>query len=521
VKQNFKNSLYIISLLSILFGVISCENEFEDLGSNIISNNKFDTNALLIDVQVKNSPVRSIQTDNISQQIGQYLLGVFNRPEYEKIEASIVSQVRMPIGVPKVVDNEYGSDTTVVTKIDTVFLKLPYQATLNNTNPDNPFYELDSVFGNTEASFNVNVYQSNTFINRYNPSDPSKTNTFFSDAEVEKIGNPLNDRLNYPFQVSQNDTILAIKRLLHDNTVYEIDTFKLNPSITVSASVPFARIPLNKERIKSLFLDKYGSTEFATQDEFNNYFRGLIIEATGDDGALVGFNFNNTTEILNPSIEVVYTNTVIVGGNTVVDTISKNDSFVLSGFRFNIFNEENRVYPENNEVKVQGTVGSEATITLFDRDKIEELRTNNWLINDASLTVYINQTSDTTVIPSRLTAYKSSGGATPILSQIKDAYSEAANRGIDGVLERDDNGLYEKYTFKITDYISDILNGETDYSPDLKIKVFNPTDLPFSQTDTIFRNYSWNPKAVTLFNEDPVNGDKKATLKISYSEIKN
>lgn len=518
MRKSFKNALYLTSLLFLFIGVISCENEFEDLGSNIISNNKFDVDEFQLDVQLSNSPIERIQTDNISQRIGQYLLGVLNNPSYEKLEASIVSQVRMPLGVPKVVDQEYGADTTVVTKIDTVFLKLPYQATLNNPDTGSAIYEIDSVFGNRDAAFQVNVYQSNTFINRFNPSDPSKINAIFSDAEIEKTGAPLNHVLNYPFQVSQNDTILAIKRLLHDNTVYEIDTFKVNPSNVFSTSVPFARIPLNKQRIKELFLDKYESAEFTTQEDFNNYFRGIIIEASGDDGPLAGFNFNNPSEVLNPSIEIFYTNTVIANGNAVVDTIKKNDSFVLSGFQFNLFNGENKVYPVNNEVKVQGVIGSEATVSLFDRDQINALRANNWLINDASLTVYINPSSDTTLVPSRLTAYKSSGGNPPILSQIKDAYSEAANTGIDGVLVRDANGKYEKYTFKITDYISDILSGATDYSPDLKIKVFNATDLPFSETDTIFRNYSWNPKAVTLLNQDPANGNKKATLKISYSE---
>ena len=58
-----------------------------------------------------------------------------------------------------------------------------------------------------------------------------------------------------------------------------------------------------------------------------------------------------------------------------------------------------------------------------------------------------------------------------------------------------------------------MLSGETNYSPALRIKAFNPTDLPVS--DTIFNNLSWNPKAVTLFRNSTTNSTKKTVLKIT------
>jgi hypothetical protein len=170
---------------------------------------------------------------------------------------------------------------------------------------------------------------------------------------------------------------------------------------------------------------------------------------------------------------------------------------------------------------VQGAAGSEGNVTLFNQNKIDELRSKNWLINDATLTLYINQSADTTYAPERLYMYKSDEDAvSPRLSQIKDAYSEIGFQGINGLLVRDSNGKKEKYVFKITDYVSDIISGETTYYPTLKLKTFNPTDLALTPTDTIFRKFSWNPKAVTLFNNDAANGDKKSVLKITYSEKK-
>jgi hypothetical protein len=187
---------------------------------------------------------------------------------------------------------------------------------------------------------------------------------------------------------------------------------------------------------------------------------------------------------------------------------------------------EDKTYPVNNEIILQGAAGSEANIDLFGADadnngiadQIEELRGNNWVINDASLTFYINQSADITALPSRLYMYRTSSNPSSLsgLSLIKDAYSENT---FGGNLELDEAGNPEKYTFKITDYISDLISGDDDFSPLLKLKVHNRTDDPVSSID--FFNYSWNPQAVTLLNQDIVNNEKRAVLQISYSEKTN
>ncbi|UAM98110.1 DUF4270 domain-containing protein [Polaribacter litorisediminis] len=516
MKNFFRKSVYIGIAISLFTIILSCEEEFTDVESNVITNTKFDTDAISIDVITENSPLERIQSDNISRQIAQYLLGVYANPDYEKIEASIVSQISIPTGLSVLDGVVYGADTTVVTKIDTVFLKLPYQVT---SNTDGNKFEIDSVFGDKSKPFHLNIYRSNTYINVYNPADPSKINSFYSDDVFEKIGTELNTEVNFPFIPNENDTMFVVKRRLYDDTIVASDTIKLFNSTASTIPVPFARIPLNEDAFKELFLDKYETGEFASQDAFNDYFRGIIIEATGDEGSLTSFNFNNNNSTLIPSLEVYYTNTVLKSGTVVLDTISKNNSFPLSGFKVNTFKMEDKVYPVNNEIKIQGTAGSEGSITLFDQVKIDELKANNWLINDATLTFYINQSADTSHVPDRLYLYKSDTNVlSPSFSQIKDATSEGAFGGIGGFLSRDASGKKEKYTFKITDYISDILNGNIEYESILKLKVYNPSDAPTSGNDIVFRNSSWNPKAVTLFNNSAENGVKKAALVISYSK---
>lgn len=516
MKKILRKSIYLGIIILCLAFIVSCEEDFTDIGSNVISNTKFDVSAEEIEITINNSPLEYVQSDNISRQLGQYLLGVYNSPDYEKLEASIVSQVGVVTGL-KVVDRTYGSDTTVVTKIDTAFIKLPYQVTLNSTGDA---YELDSVFGDVSKSFNVNVYRSNTFINRFNPSDPTKVNSYNSNDTFDKVGNSLTSISDYQLRPDVNQDTVFVRRKLANNTLAKTDTITYTTNAN-QVAIPAGIIPLDINRVKELFLDKYESTEFSSQDELNNYLRGLIIEATGSESSLISLSFSNTNSTLRPSIEIYYTNTLVrTGTTTVLDTIYKFNSFPLSGFRINTFKMDEKTYPINNEVKIQGTAGNEGEVNILTQTKINELRTKQWLINDASVSLYINQSADISNIPPRLYMYKiyNSGTSSEIKSQIKDAISEAASGGIEGQLILDENGDPERYTFKITDYFSDLMSGEIDEIPKFRVKVFNPTDNPQTVSDTIFNNFSWNAKAVTLFSN--LSSTKKPVLKISYSEKK-
>ena len=93
---------------------------------------------------------------------------------------------------------------------------------------------------------------------------------------------------------------------------------------------------------------------------------------------------------------------------------------------------------------------------------------------------------------------------------------------VGGKLERDDDGNPYKYTFKIIDYISRVL--EADDPADLVtlgIKVYNPTDSPTSLIDTAIKEYNWIPQGVVLYNQSESAGDKKVQLEIKYSIINN
>lgn len=508
--------------------VISCEKDFTDFGTSIISNTKFNTKDTILEVLVSNVPIENVRADALELGFqpfsgfqGQYLLGVLINDDYEDVEASIISQVIINTQAQL---NTYENPENLLfaTQIDTAFLRIPYQATLLS-NTDKPLYNLDSIVG--DLPFTLNVYQINTFLSRLNPNDPSKINSYTSDQPYEKIGSELNEIVDMDFLPSTKDTLIIVKRKASDGSLFDTDTIRYSTSSTSEIAYPMAIIPLKKSFAKDVFIDNFNNSNFDSQENFNDYFRGLLIEAKEKTnnptrgGSLISFDMSSSTQNLNPFIEVFYTNTYFKENSSEIDTVIKqNYSFQLGGIVNNKFKMSNRNYPSNNEVKIQGLAGSEAKVEILTGNQLEDLRAKNWLINDASLIFYINQSADTTLAPNRLHLYKRgfNTNSNAIVSQLKDKNTESNFFG--GFLQTENNKK-DSYIFRITDHISDLLNGNTTYNPELRLKVYNPTDEAVSVSDTIFRQYNWSSKAITILNHDKnINDLRRAKLKISYTE---
>lgn len=514
MRKIIRKSAYIGALLLVFSGVISCEEDFTDIGTSVIENSKFDIKNITLDVEITQREIEAIRGDNLSiGSIGAFLLGVYQDPgnDYEKIEASIVSQLALASGLD-VTDGV--TDTTMVTSIfDNAFLKFPYIATRGDDNADGtPTFTLDSILGTTSTGgVTINVYRNNTFLNTLDPQNPVQGNTFdtkranFIDGELLNEGG-----VSFKFIPNSQDTIYEYERTLKSGQ-------KIKDTLKLVDSSPFLVIPLDKALMESLFYDKFESTEFESQNELNAYFKGLIIEASGNENSLVPFSFTGTE---NPTLEINYTNTVVKTSTGVVtDTIKKSASFPLSGVQSRIYTMADEPNLRNtDQVIIQGAAGKMADVKILQGTELDELRAKDWLINDATLTFYIDKSKDMTAIPERLFLYKEEPDYS---SHIKDAYSEGSDV-FSGLLQQDTDSINDNYSFKITDYISDVLGESELKNSDLVLKVYNETDVPVRNQalDTIVTSYSWNPRAVTLTNHLSSNSVRKAKLKITYSEKK-
>ncbi|MDG2443834.1 MAG: DUF4270 family protein, partial [Flavobacteriaceae bacterium] len=193
LRKYIKATVYVVFTAFLLGLVISCEEDFTDIGTSIVNNGEFTTNDTIFEIEISAKNIEKVQADGLSigGLLGQYLLGVHNNNNYKKIEASIVSQLSIPLDLTKV-DQEFGSDTTIVTSIDTVLLRIPYNASLLSTALLDSDFILDSIIGDQTQPFTLNVFRLETYLSGLNPTTPALINRYFSDQTYEASTEKLN-----------------------------------------------------------------------------------------------------------------------------------------------------------------------------------------------------------------------------------------------------------------------------------------------------------------------------------------
>ena len=553
----FKKHTYVGVLFLSLAGIVSCEKDFTDIGTGVISNTEFSTGEVVLELEIIQNNITSVRADNISlNTLEEYWLGVYNTPYAEKIEAGFVSQLSLPSDL--VVSEASINDTTTVYSLDKVILKIPYTSVFVSKEADGKSkFRLDSILGNPSIPTELEVYRNGTFINRLDPADPSKENSFSSDFVYQE--EELLTAAGFTFKPSAVDTVFYFNRAdrstaLNSTTSIQ-DTLKLSTASSLAA--PFLAIPLDLDEMKRLFWDKFEDPDFSSSAEFQTYFKGIILKTKGADGALVPINLASEST---PSIDFFYAKTILKGSDVIENTTSTY-SFPLSNARSSTYtmSPASMSVPNENFI-IQGTAGASATVKILGVNLLElensnpldpileykdkdvnndgfldleelasltdEINQEGLLVNDALLTFYVNTVAspDADILPQKLLIYKNiemNGRVTP--THIEDSYTEFASFG--GGLLLDEDGTPERYNFKVTDYISNLLDGTNDDLPTLELKVFNKvTDLPVNGSgalDVSVKTYNWNPRAVLLLNGDnTTNGVKKAQLKISYTEKK-
>lgn len=499
--------LKYVGLTSIVFfSIISCEKEIENIGVNIIENNKFQTGDFVTEVIGGNVNIEKVP----SNKIKQYLLGVYSDNEFGELKGSLVSQIVLP---STGTSYDYGDNIVV----DSVLIDIPYQYTQEDDDSDGkPVFEIDSVFGNPDIAFKLSVFRLETFINSLDPSNPSKDMVYYSDKVWEKSPIPFYVE---DFKINPNDTVSYIKRHMPDGVVYQIDTIKnLN-------SAPSIKIPLNKEMIKEIFIDNASGAEFASQEDFVHYFKGFYIEA---DVASSPMSHLVSLAMTAAKMTIYYSNTDDENDNEDLNNNGINGEEnvrVPESYNFLFADNKSSIYRRNytnskqsgpERLYVQGAAGSLATIQLFPNNDLEDINKDEYLMTGANLILHVDQDASSNIIPDQLFIYNYTEN-----SQIVDMMDEGISV-VGGYLERDTDGKPDKYVFKIAGLITQILNSDNPENLEtLAIKVYNPTDIATSTTDTIVSTYSWIPQGVVLYNQNPTFGDKRAKLEIYYSKLNN
>jgi hypothetical protein len=502
------NALKYLGLFSIVFfTIISCEKEIESIGVNLVDNNNFSTDKQITDVTTANKNITKVPSSGVSQ----YLLGVYSDNEFGTLKASIVSQLALPTtGTAYNYGTNYG--------IDSVLMFIPYQSTksADKYTDGKPKFSIDSVFGDTNIEFKLGIYELKTYLNTLDPIDPSKPAIYYSDKEFQKGDAPF---YSGNFKVNPNDTVAYIKRYMpNGTTIYKTDTIK------ATDKSPSIKIPLNKNLVKQIFVNNAAGAEFQSLDNFQRYFRGFYIEAevlTSNKSHLVSLAMVNARVVIYYSKDENEGATVDLNGNKIYGEqgvrTKHNFEFAFGAIKSNVLKRDVAPHQSGEDrLYVQGAAGSMATIDLFKNENINDLQKNNWLINDASLMFYVDQNAASNIAPEQLFIYNYDDN-----EQITDVMTEGLV-AVGGLLEKDANGKPYRYVFKITDYISKLLKSDEPLDlVKIGLKVYNPSDTPLAIDDVKIRDYSWTPKGVVLYGQNPSFGDKRVKLEISYTKLNN
>jgi len=410
----------------------------------------------------------------------------------------------------------------------------------------NRTYEIDSIYGNREASFDLKVYELKYFLSDYDPAtDFEKKSQFFSNTDFFErgfYGATLHDaryQLNFEelrFNFDEDDP--------ETEDVDERD--KVETRLT-----PRIRVPLNVDFFQEKILDQEGSLVFSDNESFSHHFRGVIIKAENFEDDLYML-----LDIRNASIRIEYeydrVNTNQTSDDTSDDTIEREAKTFTLGFGTNFSTIKNK--ETNSQIEQELSAAREQTpseniylsgnglfskLKLFEQDHDEnrllnQLRENRWVINEANLVLYINadqhSSSDPSYFPDRLYLYKYDNGSPlsdfSIDNSVNNLQKNRDKYVYGGILERDDNDRPFRYKFRITDHVNRLIrNDSTNVTLGL-VPTGGLTTIYSKKAETFTQeliNYPataiLNPKGVILYGSETQNQPQGGIkLEIFYTE---
>ena len=595
-------------LILILITLFSCTKEYNTIGTDILKSDTFKTNVELVPINV----VQKATPPFKSNALPAYQLGSINDNLFGTSEASFITQVNLSefspnFGLWSQQRENDGDDSNIAVieeneTVTNVYLDIPFfnntfdsdgdgvidiydvdpndinsdsdgdgltdiQERANGTDPLNPdtdgdgitddkdtdtqnpnagatLYDVDSLLGNRDASFKIKVQELDYYLRSYDPTDNFESFQKYYSDETQL--------LNFAgFTIHDDEVSIDTNEIV----IYkedDPDTDDVDESEEVKERLtPRLRLPLDKDFFQRKIIDHEGSDDMTNADNFNIYFKGLVLQAYDfSDDLLMILDYSNAK--INIEYEYDKYNKNDTDDNTSDDTIDKvkaNYELNLSGNQNNVFNKSaynqdilNNLNSSENlsRVFLKGGEGLIAEIDLFtDNDGnnvLDEIRANGWLVNEANLTMYVDKDkineSGNLIEPFRVYLYDIDA-KTPLPDYYIDNSTGPKKSNVkivhSGILELDEDDKGLKYKIRISEHIKNIVRNDS-ISPKLGLAVSssisNSVNTDVKTTDImkyIPLATAINPLGTVLIgpNPEPENFDKRMRLEIYYTEINN
>ena len=414
-------------------------------------------------------------------------------------------------------------------------------------NNESQLYEIDSVFGNRNASFDLKVYELTYYLSTLDPNNNfESTKEYFSDDNFYEKG--FYGEVLHDDQVTLDFNEIPVLFTEDDPTTDPDELTQVSYFET-----PRIRVPLDIPFFQRNIINREGSDILSNQLNFNNYFNGIIVKAENfTDNLYMSLDISNARIVLEYNYSFYNTNGTDDVSDDIIERKKKVNTIPLGGVTYNLY--EHTGFNENIHKEVEASnanIPSEkiylngtkfvSKLKLFSDDnsissELRDFKSKDVLINEANLVLHLDNNinkSNSEFLPKRLYVYSYKDGV-PIEDYNKDfsiSFSPTAVNAnkflFGGILQYDSNKTPTSYKFNITNHISNIIRHD---SLNIELGLTTTSDIEdisikngyFSNQDKlILPSPSISlPFPVSLFGSNPTQADisKKLKLEIIYTE---
>lgn len=408
-------------------------------------------------------------------------------------------------------------------------------------------YEIDSIFGNRSASFNLKVSELTYYLSDLDPGNNFESQKeYFSDDDFYNrgfYGETLHDG-----EITLNFDEIPVLYSEDDPTTGEDELSQVNYFDT-----PRLRVPLNINFFQRRFINQEGSDKLTDQATFNHYFKGLIVKAEKfSDDLYMSFDIFNSRIVFEYDYDFYNTNGTDDISDDIIETRKTSSTVSLGGISYNLYEHLNisdsilsslsssNDNLSSDKIYLNGTKFV-SKLKLFSDDNsisssLQEFKDKDILINEANIILHLDQqiyNSNYDFLPNRLYLYSYDDGF-PIEDYNKDFsinYNPSAVNAnkflFGGLLQYDANNKPTSYKFNITNHVSNIVRHDslnidlglttTSNVEDISLKngyLYNKQKLTLPSSSVSL------PFPVSIFGSSPNQKDlsKQLKLEVLYTE---
>lgn len=331
-------------------------------------------------------------------------------------------------------------------------------------------YEIDSVYGNRDATFNLKVHELKYYLSSLDPSNNFESESeYYSDFDFYENGHA--GRLLFDQTINLDFNEVPVLYFDDDPETTSNELEEINYYET-----PRIRVPLDINFFQSKIIDLEGKDPLINKANFNNHLRGLIVQAENfSDDLYMILDISNAGIVLQYTYNFYNTNGTTDQSDDIVERKTKSNSIPLGGIHVNQYNNStsNIDIDEGltDKILLNGS-NYISKLKLFSKNNYEitnELKAfkeKDVLINEANIILYIDKTlgsSNKETLPKRLYLYSYTNGD-PIEDYNKD-FSESFNEYVvnenkyvfGGLLQYDSDNKPLSYKFNITNHIANVI----------------------------------------------------------------